>query len=384
MGKRAPEELKVYKEYISAVRKVEQRLVAEGNTFYRKTDWAILEHYAGRDTLFENKLREARFNALLQKVGIAPVFIENWLPTLYKTDVLGELPSFRFIYKSFMADHFSRKFLALPPGFRTSRCKCKCAEDCSASNLDCCISDVSTDATNVRLTYDASRRLAFPNRIRTTNYELIECSGSCKCGPGCPNRITQRGRQVAVVIFFENTEKNWGLRAGEPIRRGQFITEYVGEVKLASSLKYSNKAYQLQIPRTLEFDDKSESLVIDASGFGNEARFINHSCSPNALLVWVYSDDYGGHYARSCFFATRDIQAGEEIMYNYYSGAELKKKVKSGIKCRCSFKCNIYIPGQTEQRSDTLARASRTKPGGGQQAEIDDQLQSELEQQQRQ
>ncbi|PAV67475.1 hypothetical protein WR25_19507 [Diploscapter pachys] len=267
------------------------------------------------------------------------------------------------MYKSFMSGHLRRKFLALPHDFKECRCKCENgAEDCSTSNLSCCTNGVSTDSDNVRLFYDLSKRLALPNRIRAVTYELVECSGSCKCGPDCPNRVTQRGRQVAVVIFFENANKNWGLRAGEFIRRGQYIAEYVGEVKLASSFeKDADETYQFQIPGCFEFDGKEDSLIIDASHFGSEARFINHSCTPNALPVWVYSDDYGDHYARSCFFAIRDIQAGEEITFNYYSGIDLKKKMKNGVKCRCSPKCKNYIPDRTQQQSDAQAMSSPEK-----------------------
>ncbi|PAV90807.1 hypothetical protein WR25_06252 isoform C [Diploscapter pachys] len=228
----SPELLKIYKEYVRAASAIERRPVVERVGHHERILWRNIGFYSGRHALFKNKLREARFNLLLQEMNIAPVFVENWLATLRKKSNFGELPPFRLTYKSFMSGHLRRKFLALPHDFNECRCRCENgAEDCSTSNLDCCTNGVSTDSDNVRLFYDLSKRLALPNRIQAVTYELVECSDSCKCGPACPNRVTQRGRQVPVVIFFEDADKNWGLRAGEPIRRGQYIAEYVGEVR---------------------------------------------------------------------------------------------------------------------------------------------------------
>ena len=53
--------------------------------------------------------------------------------------------------------------------------------------------------------------------------------------------------------------------------------------------------------------------VIDATQNGNESRFINHSCDPNAVTQkWTV-----GRELRIGFFAIKPIQAGEEITFNY-------------------------------------------------------------------
>lgn len=49
--------------------------------------------------------------------------------------------------------------------------------------------------------------------------------------------------------------------------------------------------------------------AVDASVGGNEFRYINHSCTPNA-----YMRIFGRHVE---FYALRDIRPGEEVTCNY-------------------------------------------------------------------
>ena len=69
--------------------------------------------------------------------------------------------------------------------------------------------------------------------------------------------------------------------------------------------------------------------VIDAGVGGNVARFINHSCRPNAYVhivdgvIWIR--------------ASRRIRRGEEITYNYNTDGE------GLIKCRCRPDCQVLL-----------------------------------------
>lgn len=52
---------------------------------------------------------------------------------------------------------------------------------------------------------------------------------------------------------------------------------------------------------------------LDANFYGNVSRFFNHSCSANIVPVRVYFDHQDLRFPKIAFFASRDIEAGEEI-----------------------------------------------------------------------
>lgn len=55
------------------------------------------------------------------------------------------------------------------------------------------------------------------------------------------------------------------------------------------------------------------NAIIDATSKGNISRFINHSCDPCAMTQkWTVNGEL-----RVGFFSTRDINAGEEITFDY-------------------------------------------------------------------
>ena len=56
-----------------------------------------------------------------------------------------------------------------------------------------------------------------------------------------------------------------------------------------------------------------ETYCIDARKYGNVARFINHLCEPNLVPVKVFVDSQDLRFPRICLFASRDINAQEEL-----------------------------------------------------------------------
>jgi [histone H3]-lysine4 N-trimethyltransferase SETD1 len=62
--------------------------------------------------------------------------------------------------------------------------------------------------------------------------------------------------------------------------------------------------------------------IIDATKIGCMARFMNHSCQPNAYAKIMSVDaDGGGQEKKIIVFANRDIATGEEITYGTIDGA---------------------------------------------------------------
>lgn len=60
---------------------------------------------------------------------------------------------------------------------------------------------------------------------------FAECSPSaCPCGDQCDNQHIQRHEWVQSLERFRAEGKGWGIRTKQPLRAGQFIIEYLGEV----------------------------------------------------------------------------------------------------------------------------------------------------------
>lgn len=112
--------------------------------------------------------------------------------------------------------------------------------------------------------------------------------------------------------------KGWGFFAKENIPYGEFVIEYMGEV---IDDKEFGERFNKTKQKNYYFLGIGRNLFIDAENYGNDSRFINHSCDPNvALNKWiVYSNRH--EHIRCGLFAIREIHAVSErrlliIFYN--------------------------------------------------------------------
>ncbi len=110
-----------------------------------------------------------------------------------------------------------------------------------------------------------------------------------------------------------------GLFTEEEIPKGACIIEYVGRI-ISAAEEYTNKSKYL-------FEIHARKTV-DGRQRNNIARYINHSCRPNA------DPEIRKH--RIYIMALRKIKAGEEILYNY--GEEYWDEHIGPKLCRCD-KC---------------------------------------------
>jgi SET domain-containing protein len=107
-----------------------------------------------------------------------------------------------------------------------------------------------------------------------------------------------------------------GLFAMLPIKKGSFIIEYIGEV---IDLKEANRRGGKYLFET------SANRFIDGADRKNIARYINHSCDQNCEVEI--------RRGRILVFAKRNIQAGEELHYDY--GEEYFNQHIRPHGCRC-------------------------------------------------
>ncbi|MBA0798877.1 hypothetical protein Gohar_009430 [Gossypium harknessii] len=176
---------------------------------------------------------------------------------------------------------------------------------------------------------------------------VFECGPNCGCGPECVNRTSQQGLKYQLEVY-RTKEKGWAVRSLDFIPSGAPVCEYVGILRKNDELEdISENDYIFEIDcwhtmkgiggrerrlgdvslpmsnlvdevdeRTLESEPEPE-FCIDASSFGNVARFINHSCDPNLFVQCILSSHHDVRLARIVLFAADDIPRMQELTYDY-------------------------------------------------------------------
>eukprot|EP01018_Ginkgo_biloba_P021603 Gb_27710 [translate_table: standard] len=169
---------------------------------------------------------------------------------------------------------------------------------------------------------------------------VYECNSLCSCKKECQNRVLQKGVRVKLEVY-KTRHKGWAVRAAQTISRGTFICEYNGEVlndqeanKRGESYDKDGCSYLYDIDPHIDankFMEGTKPYVIDATRYGNVARFINHSCSPNLVNYQVLVESMDCQLAHIGLYASRDIAVGEELAYDYH----YKLLPGNGSLCLC-------------------------------------------------
>ena len=124
------------------------------------------------------------------------------------------------------------------------------------------------------------------------------------------SRIFRIGRSVTGL----------GLFATKPIKRGAYIATYRGRritTEEADRREARGARYLFEL---------NKRWTIDGSPRWNVARYINHSCRPNAKPV--------GRKGGIVIVASQRIEPEEEITYSY--GREYLKYFQENGGCRCA------------------------------------------------
>lgn len=127
--------------------------------------------------------------------------------------------------------------------------------------------------------------------------------------------------QTEKPYAVKRSDTGLGLFATKLIPKGKRIVEYTGPRIPNEEVEKSSGKY---------FFEVNTKWSIDGSGRDNIARYINHSCRPNAEAivtrgrVWIWSK--------------KNIQPGEEIAYDY--GKEYFDGIIKEMGCKCE-KCAL-------------------------------------------
>lgn len=220
------------------------------------------------------------------------------------------LPSFQYINTSMVHDRAYVKQTLSNLG-EGSYCSCP-AEDCLTTNATCVC---ATTANGGKFAYTAGGFLTdvFLQRrineahdctsilqcsctelqhveavvtcgVHKSGNFISECNAKCGCHSDCGNRVVQQGMRYAVEVF-RTTHTGWGIRARGRIPRGAFVFEMTGEILTNAEQILRNRGIREGLSYSMQIDadwaaervlDDNSALCLDASRFGNVARFLNH------------------------------------------------------------------------------------------------------------
>ncbi|CAH1176200.1 unnamed protein product [Phaedon cochleariae] len=182
---------------------------------------------------------------------------------------------------------------------------CNCDERCTSDICDC-------GKLSRKCWYEEEGKLTLDFDYSDSPM-IFECNDACSCNAiTCKNRVVQRGLQQRFQIY-KTESRGWGVKTLKSIVKGSFVCEYVGEI-----LNDAEADQREDDTFLFDLDNRdSETFCVDAKYYGNFARFINHSCSPNLHPVKVFVDHHDLRFPKVAFFASKDITPDEEISFDY-------------------------------------------------------------------
>ena len=159
------------------------------------------------------------------------------------------------------------------------------------------------------------------------NYDWVCDSTLCKCSPDeCRNRPFESPFKATMVD--SSSVHGMGLFADENIVHDDWIIEYCGEVITEFESLQRSIFYRKEGSNYVAKD----KLIIDATRMGNNARYSNHSCSPNAVMVSIIGKN---GIPMMCLRAVGNIMKSQEILWDYNEVVNTKTEL---LECMCSAK----------------------------------------------
>ena len=138
---------------------------------------------------------------------------------------------------------------------------------------------------------------------------------NCVCDDSCHNCVMHK-RRVKLVIGHSSIH-GWGCFTTEFIKRGAFISSYLGELISQDEADRRGKIYD-KLKCSFLFDLNTD-YVIDATRKGNKLKYANHSHEFANMAPRIVIRN-GDHYVH--MYAKRDIEPGEELCFNYGYGSD--------------------------------------------------------------
>ena len=152
------------------------------------------------------------------------------------------------------------------------------------------------------------------------------------------NKTAKKKKTSKLYIVRHSPIHGRGVFAATVIKKGTPIVEYKGD-RMTWDEALELPPSDPDNPAHTFFFELSDGMVIHGGVRGNAARWINHSCKPNAES---YEDEKGRVFIQ----AIKNIKKNDEISYDYKLSVDgkLTKKERKDYRCHCgSKKCRGYL-----------------------------------------
>lgn len=148
----------------------------------------------------------------------------------------------------------------------------------------------------------------------------------------------------------------------EDIPAGAFVIEYQGEVitkkygdirgthydKIGCSYLFDmndplqEETFEMRVNQS--YNECFFPFCIDAGFYGNESRFINHSCDANIRTFNLVNKCESSVMHSIGLFTTRKIAKGEEITIDYHWDKNVLDVIDEDVLCLCgTYGCRGYL-----------------------------------------
>ncbi|CAD6974530.1 unnamed protein product [Tilletia controversa] len=217
---------------------------------------------------------------------------------------------------------------------------------------------IMQDASDMRARADAKKKPRPYQAIPTNRYVTRpKLAGElpCPCGEECSN-LSLGKRPFPKLEVFNYGQRGFGLRTPIALSKDQFLGEYRGEViDLFEAARRTRETYIKDGNYYFLDYDAQAGEVLDAGMKGSVIRFANHSLTAEFQIG---------------MYALRDIEAGEELTYDYgwseFRPKAVSAEVTAPIKCLCGAStCTGTLGGKkggpSELAKSGLGKAAKEK-----------------------
>lgn len=170
-----------------------------------------------------------------------------------------------------------------------------------------------------------------------TPAQIVSSSGGgpFRCKSAAPRIVAGVWSDTSLSSVAQLTECK-GVRTQGALRKGQFVDRYLGEVitsteadrrRAASNVTQRKDVYLFALDKFTDEDSldprlNGPPLEVDGEFMSGPTRFINHSCDPNMKIFARVGDHADKHIHDLALFAIKDIDAGDELTFDYVAGVD--------------------------------------------------------------